>query len=104
MWRSWTSSILALRGPAPLLPPEVRLDDPRVLLDFGGLALGDLLAVVQHGHLVRHFHDDPHVVLDQEDRETVPGAAGAEQGLQPQPQPAAQAARAAPPQEQRRRR
>ena len=32
-----------------------------------GAPLGDLLAVVEHGHAVGHLHDDAHVVLDQED-------------------------------------
>ena len=32
-------------------------------------ALGDLLAVVEHGDLLRDAHDDLHVVLDEQDRE-----------------------------------
>ena len=34
-----------------------------------GLALGDLLAVVEHGDALGDAHDDLHVVLDEQDRE-----------------------------------
>ena len=47
----------------PLLP-EVGLDDPRVVPDLQRLALGDLLAVVEHRHLLGNAHDHLHVVLD----------------------------------------
>src|SRR5213079_996390 len=52
-----------------LARPEIRLDDPRVPLDLPRRPLGDLLAVVEHRHPVRHLHDHAHVVLDQDDRE-----------------------------------
>src|SRR5215211_1347217 len=48
---------------------EVGLDHARVLADLGGLALGDLLAVVEHGDPVGDVHHDLHVVFDQEDRQ-----------------------------------
>ena len=48
--------------------PQVRLDHARVAGDFGRRALGELAAVVEHEHVVRHFHHQPHVVLDQHDR------------------------------------
>ena len=35
----------------------------------GGLALGDLLAVVEHRDLLGDAHDDLHVVLDEQDRQ-----------------------------------
>ena len=38
------------------------------LLDLGGRALGDLLAVVEHRDALGDAHDDLHVVLDQQDR------------------------------------
>src|SRR3712207_6973039 len=46
------------------------LDHPRVAAHLGGRALGDLLAVVQHGDALRDLHDQAHVVLDQEDRKS----------------------------------
>ena len=49
--------------------PEVRLDHARVALDVRGRALGDLLAVVEHGDAVGHLHHHAHVVLDEEDGE-----------------------------------
>src|SRR3712207_8249973 len=48
---------------------EVGLDDLRVLPHLGGLALGDLLAVVEHRDPLGDPHHDLHVVLDQQDRE-----------------------------------
>ena len=36
---------------------------------LGGRALGDLLAVVEHGDVLGDPHDELHVVLDEEDRE-----------------------------------
>ena len=49
--------------------PEVGLDDAWVRLDLGGVALGDLLAVVEHRDALRDAHDHPHLVLDEEDRD-----------------------------------
>jgi len=46
---------------------EIRLDDPRVRPDVGWRTLGDHFAVVQHRHAVADVHDDPHIVLDQQD-------------------------------------
>src|SRR5688572_12132710 len=51
---------------SPLLP-EVGLDDLGVVADLRRLALGDLLAVVEHRDLLGHSHDHLHVVLDEED-------------------------------------
>ena len=48
---------------------QVRLDDARVGPHVGGRALGDLLAVVEHGDVLGDAHDDLHVVLDQHDRD-----------------------------------
>ena len=42
-------------------------------LDLGGQALGDLLAVVQHGDVVGDLHDHAHVVLDEQDGEAEVG-------------------------------
>ena len=57
---------------------EVGLDDPGIGADLGGRALGDLLAVVEDRDPVADAHDDPHVVLDEQDREAevVSGARG----------------------------
>src|SRR5690242_4491222 len=49
--------------------PEVGLDHALVLLDLLRRTLGDLLAVVEHGHAVGDAHHDLHVVLDQQDRD-----------------------------------
>ena len=46
---------------------EVGLDHLLVLLHLGGRALGDLLAVVEHGEPVAQAHHQLHVVLDQQD-------------------------------------
>src|SRR5262249_30480454 len=48
--------------------PEVGVEDRRVLTDLLRSAVGDLAAVVEHGHPVRDVHDHAHVVLDQRDR------------------------------------
>src|SRR3569833_3250491 len=47
--------------------PQIRLDDPRIVLDLGGQTLRDLLAEVEHGDPVADAHDQAHVVLDQQD-------------------------------------
>src|SRR6266568_2113246 len=47
--------------------PQVRLDDARVGPDLGGVALRDLLPVVEDDDLLRDAHDQSHVVLDEED-------------------------------------
>src|SRR5438094_2571141 len=54
---------------------EVNLQHPRVLLDLGGGALGEDFAVIEHGDFARQFHDDLHVVLDDEDRQVAGDAA-----------------------------
>ena len=51
----------ALRGMA-----EIGLDDALDLLDLLRRPLGNLHAVVEHGHAVRDLHHEVHVVLDQE--------------------------------------
>src|SRR5215207_4249665 len=48
---------------------EVRLDDLRVLAHLGGLPFRDLLAVVEDRHPVGDAHHNPHLVLDEEDRD-----------------------------------
>src|SRR5918994_681884 len=53
---------------SPLLP-EVGLDDLRVVAHLHRLALGDLLAVVEHRDLLGDAHHHLHVVLDEEDRD-----------------------------------
>ena len=45
---------------------EVGLDDGLVLLDVVGLAVGDALAVVEHGDPVAEAHDQLDVVLDEQ--------------------------------------
>src|SRR5262249_12646781 len=49
---------------------EVGLDHSRVALNLARRPLGDLLAVIEHSHTVRHFHDHAHVVLDENDGES----------------------------------
>src|SRR5215510_4362946 len=49
---------------------QVGLDHLRVVPDLLRRALGDLLTEVKHGDPIRDAHDDRHVVLDQEHRET----------------------------------
>ncbi len=44
--------------------------------DLVGRALGDLLAVVEDGDPVADAHHDPHVVLDEQDRQAELAAAG----------------------------
>ena len=50
-----------------VLPPQVGLDHPRVGLDLGGRALGDLLAEVEDGDPVGDAHHEVHGVLDEKD-------------------------------------
>ena len=52
----------------PALLAEVGLDHALVVADLLRAALGDLLAVVEHGDVLRDAHDHLHVVLDQQDR------------------------------------
>ena len=49
--------------------PEVGLDHLRVLLDLVGRARGDRHAVVEHGDALADVHHQPHVVLDEQDRQ-----------------------------------
>src|SRR5829696_6407238 len=63
-----TMSFTSSSGIALALLPQVGLDDLRVVADRLRLALGDLLAVVEHRHLLGDSHDHLHVVLDQQDR------------------------------------
>ena len=46
---------------------QIGLDDALVGLDLGGRALGDPLAVVEHGDALADAHDDAHLVLDEQD-------------------------------------
>src|SRR5216683_3864285 len=78
-WRSRTSSTaVPLRG-RPLSPPQVRLDHARILLHLAGAPLGDLLAVVEDGDVVRDLHDHAHVVLDEQDGEAEVGDEAAQE-------------------------
>ena len=52
-----------------LVLAEVRLDHQRIVADRLRVALGELLAVVQDGDVLRDPHDDLHVVLDEQDRD-----------------------------------
>src|SRR5258705_12696547 len=49
--------------------PQVRLDDGWIRLYLARSPFGDLLAEVEHVHSVGDAHDQPHVVLYQEDRQ-----------------------------------
>ncbi len=51
------------------LRAQVRLDHARILLHLFRRALGDLLAVVEHGHALGDAHHHLHVVLDEEHRQ-----------------------------------
>src|ERR1051325_2164244 len=51
--------------------PEVGFDDLRIALHLRGLAFGDFLAVVEHHHAVADVHHQPHVVLDEQDRDAL---------------------------------
>ncbi len=57
----------ALRLAPPLA--EVRRDDEGIVGDLGRGALGDDLALVEHGHPVGELGDDLHVVFDQHHRD-----------------------------------
>src|SRR5712691_1677591 len=63
-------------------PSQVSLDHARIGLDLSRRALGDLLAVVEHGDAVRHPHHDAHVVLDEEHAEWELGDEAPEQGYE----------------------
>src|SRR6185295_13705711 len=57
------------RSPPPSASAsKVRLDHALVRLDHPRRALGDLLAVVEHEHVLAEPHHDLHVVLDEQDR------------------------------------
>src|SRR5207247_1962636 len=58
-----------MRNTSVVPAAEVGLDDPRIVADRVGRALGDLLAEVQHGHAVGDSHHHRHVVLDQQQGE-----------------------------------
>ena len=40
------------------------------MLDGGGRALCDLAAEIQHHHPIGDVHDEPHIVLDQDQRDS----------------------------------
>src|SRR2546426_943061 len=58
-----------MRNTSVVPAAEVGLDDPRIVADRVGRALGDLLAEVQHRHAVGDSHHHRHVVLDQQQGE-----------------------------------
>ena len=51
-----------------LVHPQVGGDHRRVVADLGRRALGDLAAELEHDDPVGDPHDQPHVVLDEQDR------------------------------------
>src|SRR5580704_16181744 len=53
--------------------PQVGRLYGRVVADHGGRAGRDDLAQVEHVYLVAHVHDQPHVVLDEQDRRALGG-------------------------------
>ena len=48
---------------------QIRADDFGILRHLLGRAFGDLFAVVEHDDAVADAHDEPHVVLDEHDRD-----------------------------------
>src|SRR5438552_290225 len=60
---SISRSDMTTRGTAP----QVRLDDSWIALDLLRRSLGDLLSVVENGYAFGGAHDNPHLVLDQND-------------------------------------
>src|SRR5438552_1946305 len=48
--------------------PEIGIEHGGILAHLLGRPVGDLAAVVEHGHAVGDVHHDAHVVLDQRDR------------------------------------
>src|ERR1700742_5205948 len=62
---TWRSSILSMAMP----PAEIGLDDLRIALNVRRRALGDFLAEVEHRDAVADSHHQPHVVLDQQNRD-----------------------------------
>src|SRR5688572_17551767 len=69
-----TMSCGSVRGSATGLPrhgalgiAQVGLDHGRVAAHLVRRALGDLLPHVEDGHAIGDVHDDPHVVLDEDD-------------------------------------
>src|SRR5918994_2107403 len=74
-YRAWTSLSsrsairrlrLGLRGTGVLVGAEVGLDHRRVGSHLGGRSVRDLLAEVEHVHVVGDAHDEVHVVLDEQ--------------------------------------
>ena len=76
------------RPSAPAGAPEVGLDDPGVALHLGRRALDQLAALHEHGHPVAQAEDEPHVVLDDDDRHALVADA-ADQVAWPRRSPAA---------------
>src|SRR5918997_7091095 len=66
---SWSSSSVICG-----VLPDVRLDDARVGLRFGGRPLHELGAVVEHDDAVGESGDEAHVVLEDDDGDVVVGA------------------------------
>src|SRR5436309_347461 len=63
-------------------PSQIGLDHAGIGLHVARRALGDLLAVVEHGDTVGDSHHDAHVVLDEEHGQTKLGDDAPEQGHQ----------------------
>src|SRR5207253_1605854 len=57
-----------LRSGTDLFPSEIDLRDLQVVLDLPHRSLGELLALMEDGDLVRDLADEAHVVLDHHDR------------------------------------
>src|SRR5215831_20332050 len=64
------------------LAAEIGGDDLGVILHFRRRPLRDLAAVVEHQHAIAHAHHQLHIVLDQQDGDSV-AADFLEQPLQP---------------------
>ena len=50
---------------------QIRFDDFRISLHGRGMAFGDFLAVIEHHNAVADVHHQPHVMLDEQQRDAV---------------------------------
>src|SRR5579859_3967962 len=66
-YETWRSSISSMCG----LLSQIGFNDGRVTADHGRWAFGDLLAVIKDGNLLAHRHHQLHMMLDQQDRDTL---------------------------------
>ncbi len=66
-------------APAALLRAahaEIGFDHSRIGADLGGRPLGEGAAAGKHMDVIRDVHHQPHIVLDQNDGDTVVGSDG----------------------------